>query len=255
MCEKSVYSVKFEFLIINKMLKNSAIFQNNNDWNNFVKSELSKEYFKKLIDFLSREYNEKTIFPSLESVFSALENTSFSSVKVVVIGQDPYHSFEVFNDEIIPHAHGLSFSVPKKAKKIPPSLKNIFKEINNDLGFPIPENGNLTSWAQQGVLLINATLTVEKHLAGSHQKKGWEDFTGHLIKYISKNNNGVVFLLWGKFAQNKAELIDSTKHFILKAPHPSPFSARKGFFGCKHFSKTNQILKNQGLKEIDWQIK
>jgi len=195
------------------------------------------------------------VFPLGKDIFNAFNLTPFSKVKVVIIGQDPYHSFEIINNIPIPHAHGLCFSIPTAAKKIPPSLKNIFKELNQDLGLSIPTHGNLSNWAKQGVLLLNATLTVRAHEAGSHQKKGWEIFTDVVIQKLSEQQEGLVFLLWGKFAQDKEILIDADKHSILKAAHPSPFSAYHGFFGCKHFSRTNEILKNRGLTEIDWQIK
>ena len=185
------------------------------------------------------------IFPKNELVFYAFNKTPLSKVKVVILGQDPYHG--------IGQAHGLSFSAPNGVKQ-PPSLKNIFKEIAADLNLPLPATGNLSPWAKQGVLLLNATLSVRVKQAGSHQKQGWEEFTDSVIQNISQKKEGVIFLLWGRFAQDKAELIDKNKHHILTAPHPSPFSVYRGFFGCKHFSKTNKLLAEQGLKEIDWKI-
>ena len=236
-------------------LANTIGFRINDGWDGFVKKEFNKAYYKLLLEFLTDEYQNKMIFPSKDNVFEALNSTSFNDVKVVILGQDPYHSYEEYEGEILPHAHGLSFSVPSTSKKTPPSLRNIFKEIELDLGLPKPPHGNLISWANQGVLLLNATLTVENNLAGSHQNRGWEMFSDNLIQYISNNKEGVVFLLWGKFAQNKETLIDSEKHFILKSSHPSPFSAYRGFLGNKHFSEVNKILKSLRKKEIDWEIK
>lgn len=229
-------------------------------WKNLLIEEFNSSYFKSLKEFLKveKEYEKKgetKIFPKNEDILNAFNYTPLKKVKVVIIGQDPYHSYEEINNIIIPHAHGLCFSIPKDAKKIPPSLKNIYKEINSDLGFNIPNHGNLTHWAKQGVLMLNATLTVRAHNAGSHQKKGWETFTNSAIKKLSESQTNLVFLLWGRFAQEKEALIDTSKHLILKAAHPSPFSAHNGFFGCKHFSKTNQYLKSIGKNEIDWQIK
>lgn len=229
-------------------------------WKKVLTDQFNSDYFYQLKEFLitekslEKEGNTK-IFPKGNNIFSAFNLTPFNKVAVVIIGQDPYHSFEMINNTELPHAHGLCFSVPREAKKIPPSLKNIYKEINNDLGLPIPNHGNLNYWAEQGVLLLNATLTVRAHQAGSHQKKGWEIFTDEVIKKLSQEKKGLVFLLWGRFAHNKSSIIDSNRHHILKAAHPSPFSVHNGFFGCKHFSKTNEILKANGLKEIDWQIK
>jgi uracil-DNA glycosylase len=224
-------------------------------WEQAMTADFKSNYFTQLKSFLIQEKQKNRVFPEGKNIFNAFNFTPFKSVKVVIIGQDPYHSFETINNEVVPHAHGLCFSVPKKANKIPPSLQNIFKELNQDIGLNIPANGNLSGWAKQGVLLLNATLTVRAHEAGSHQKKGWEIFTDSAIKKLSEQKKGLIFLLWGRFAQNKEALIDSNKHYILKAAHPSPFSAYNGFFGCKHFSKTNEILKNNGSKEIDWQIK
>ena len=214
-------------------------------WKILLSDEFNKNYFTELKQFLLEEKKQHTIYPIGSDIFNAFNFTPFEKIKVVILGQDPYHG----NGQ----AHGLSFSVPDGVKK-PPSLKNIFKELAEDLQIPIAKTGNLTSWAKQGVLLLNATLTVRSKKAGSHQKKGWEKFTDAIIQKISTEKEGVIFLLWGRFAQDKVKLIDKNKHQILTAPHPSPFSAYSGFFGCKHFSKTNAILKEQGLKEINWTI-
>lgn len=224
-------------------------------WKVALQKDFDSNYFVDLKSFLIQEKQNKLVFPAGKNIFNAFNLTPFDKVKVVIIGQDPYHSFEMINNEQIPHAHGLCFSIPTAAKKIPPSLKNIYKELNSDLGIAIPTHGNLSNWAKQGVLLLNATLTVRAHEAGSHQKKGWETFTDGVIKKLSEQKEGLIFILWGKYAQDKEVLINAGKHYILKAAHPSPFSAYHGFFGCKHFSKTNELLKNKGLTEIDWQIK
>jgi len=214
-------------------------------WKMVLLEEFNKDYFIKLKQFLLDEKKYHSIYPKGKDIFNAFNYTSFDRVKVVILGQDPYHGMG--------QAHGLSFSVPDGVKQ-PPSLKNIFKEIASDLNLPLPETGNLSPWTKQGVLLLNATLSVRVKQAGSHQKKGWEEFTDSVIQNISQKKEGVIFLLWGRFAQDKAELIDKNKHHILTAPHPSPFSVYRGFFGCKHFSKTNKLLAEQGLKEIDWKI-
>ena len=214
-------------------------------WKVVLLEEFNKDYFIKLKQFLLDEKKHHSICPKGKDIFNAFHYTPFDKVKVVILGQDPYHG--------IGQAHGLSFSVPNGVKQ-PPSLKNIFKEIAADLNLPLPVTGNLSPWAKQGVLLLNATLSVRVKQAGSHQKKGWEEFTNSVIQNISQKKEGVIFLLWGSFAQDKAELIDKNKHHILTAPHPSPFSAYRGFFGCNHFSKTNKLLVDQGLKEIDWKI-
>ena len=214
-------------------------------WKIILKKEFQKEYFAELKTFLTIEKKMYSIYPKEQDTFSAFNLCSFNSTKVVIIGQDPYHGPG--------QAHGLAFSVPKGIKP-PPSLKNIFKELHADLNFEIPHHGNLTTWAQQGVLLLYATLTVRAEKAASHQKKGWEKFTNRVIKEISSKKEGVVFLLWGKAAQEKNDLIDRTKHHVLTAPHPSPFSAHSGFFGCKHFSKTNEILIKNNQLPIDWKL-
>ena len=216
-------------------------------WKAVLKNEFSKSYFLSIITFLKRERAAgKKIFPQGQLIFNAFNQTPFDKVRVVILGQDPYHNPG--------QAHGLSFSVPVGVKP-PRSLANIYKEIQSDTGIAMPlEYGNLTYWAEQGVLLLNAILTVRANEPASHAKIGWMDFTDAVIKKISDNKKGVVFLLWGNFAQQKQSLIDETKHFLLKAPHPSPFSADKGFFGCKHFSKTNALLIQQGFAPIDWKL-
>jgi len=216
-------------------------------WKKYLKSEFDKPYFHQIVTFIKSEMAVgKTIYPKGSLIFNAFNITPFEKVAVVIIGQDPYHGKN--------QAHGLSFSVPK-GMKAPPSLVNIFKELKNDVGLTIDNNnGDLTSWAKQGVLLLNAALTVRAGEPFSHAKYGWADFTDAVIKKISDEKEGVVFILWGKFAQQKQSMIDEGKHFILTSPHPSPFSADKGFFGCKHFSKTNQFLIKSGKDPIDWKI-
>jgi uracil-DNA glycosylase len=214
-------------------------------WMDALRDEFNSSYFSQLKDFLVREKSTgKTIYPPGKQIFSAFDYTPFDKVKVVIIGQDPYHGMG--------QAHGLCFSVPDGIKP-PPSLINIFKEIKDDLGIPVPKKGCLEKWAKQGVLLLNAMLTVQANIAGSHQNKGWEQFTDAVIKTISDKKTGVVFLLWGKYAQGKEKLIDTSKHYVLKAAHPSPL-AGGAFFGCRHFSKTNELLQKQGLEPIDWKI-
>ncbi len=212
-------------------------------WKNILQTEFEKSYFKELTCFVASEYKNHQCFPKEKDIFAAFDFCPLDALKVVIIGQDPYH------DEN--QANGLCFSVKDDIKQ-PPSLKNIFKEISTDLGKEIPESGNLEKWAKQGVLLLNATLTVRAHKAGSHQKKGWESFTDEIIKLISNEKENVVFLLWGKFAESKSVLIDKEKHTIFTAPHPSPLGAWRGWFGSKHFSKTNAFLKEIGESEIDW---
>ncbi len=212
-------------------------------WKNRLQAEFEQAYFIKLIDFVKQEYQSHTVYPPGKEIFSAFDHSPFEATRVVIIGQDPYHGPG--------QANGLCFSV-KEGMRIPPSLVNIFKEIKNDLGKPIPTSGDLRGWAEQGVLLLNATLTVRASEAGSHQNKGWETFTDAVIKCISDEKSHVVFLLWGAYAQKKGEIIDRNKHLVLMSAHPSPFSADRGFFGNKHFSQTNAYLKSKGLKEIDW---
>ena len=216
-------------------------------WKEVLYNEFTRPYFLEVITHLKMEKAAgKIIYPPGPLIFNAFNQTPFSRVKVVILGQDPYHNPE--------QAHGLSFSVPNGIKP-PPSLMNIYKEIQRDTGIPMPaEYGNLTKWAEQGVLLLNAILTVRANEPASHSKIGWMNFTDAVMKKISDEKKGVVFLLWGKFAQEKQLLIDETRHFVLKAAHPSPFSADKGFFGCKHFSKTNEILVDQDLEPIDWKL-
>ena len=217
----------------------------NNDWIEFLQDELESDSFKLILRKIDLERKIFVIFPKNELVFYAFNKTPLSKVKVVILGQDPYHGKN--------QAHGLSFSVPNGIKN-PPSLRNIFKELNSDLKIPISENGDLTSWARQGILLLNATLTVREKEAGSHQKMGWENFTNAVISKLSTEKEGVVFLLWGAFAQKKAYLIDSEKHYIIETSHPSPFSAYRGFLGCKCFSKTNVILTKNNQKPINWNL-
>ncbi|HEY8689120.1 MAG TPA: uracil-DNA glycosylase [Chitinophagaceae bacterium] len=215
-------------------------------WKKVLKDEFTKDYFLQIVTFIKTEKAAgKIIYPPGSLLFNAFDKTPFDKVKVVLLGQDPYHNPG--------QAQGLSFSVPKGITK-PPSLINIFKELQSDLGIAPSPDGDLEKWASQGVLLLNASLTVRKNEPGNHSKIGWLEFTDAVIKKISEEKKGVVFLLWGKFAQEKQPLIDETKHHVLKAAHPSPFSADKGFFGCKHFSKTNEFLMQEGLQPIDWKL-
>ncbi len=217
-------------------------------WKTYLDPEFEKDHMLQLKTFLASEkQNGYTMLPKSEEVFNAFNHTPFDAVKIVILGQDPYHG--------VGQAHGLSFSV-RKGIAIPPSLQNIYKELQTDIpGFQYPTHGELTQWADQGVLLLNATLTVRLSQAGSHQNKGWEQFTDQAIASLSEHREGLIFMLWGKFAQNKIPLINTNKHHVLKAAHPSPFSAYNGFFGCQHFSKANEILVHQGKSPIDWQIK
>jgi uracil-DNA glycosylase len=218
--------------------------QMESSWKNVLKEEFEKPYFKNIVQFLKTEKEQhKIIYPKGNLIFNAFDQTPFDQVKVVIIGQDPYHGPD--------QAMGLCFSVAKGIPT-PPSLVNMYKELNTDIGMNIPKTGDLTSWAQQGVFMLNATLTVRAGEANSHAQIGWGNFTDAVIKKISDEKSDVVFLLWGKFAQSKAAMIDASKHHILKAAHPSPLSAYNGFFGCKHFSKTNQLLALQGKEAIDW---
>lgn len=214
-------------------------------WKEILNDDFNAQYFLVLREFLIAEKSKYTIYPPGSLIFNAFHLTPFDKVRVVILGQDPYHGKG--------QAHGLCFSVPARITP-PPSLINIFREIHSDLGIPVPAGGNLEKWARQGVLLLNATLTVRANQAGSHQKRGWETFTDSVIHKLSEKRVGLVFLLWGRYAQDKEKLIDSKKHYILKAAHPSPFSAYNGFFGCRHFSKTNEILRRHGLDEIDWSL-
>jgi uracil-DNA glycosylase len=216
-----------------------------NSWDNLLSAEYNSEDFKELMNFVKEEYKHKTIYPKQNEVFNAFRYTDFSNLKVVILGQDPYHGPN--------QAEGLSFSVSDAVIK-PPSLKNIFKELESDLGIPFPTKNSLKPWAKQGVLLLNAVLTVEEHKPTSHKDKGWEKFTDDVIKIINKKEEPVVFILWGAYARNKKELITNPKHLIIESAHPSPFSARNGFFGSKPFSRTNDFLRKNGIKEIDWKI-
>ncbi|WP_462314993.1 uracil-DNA glycosylase [Methanobrevibacter sp.] len=216
-----------------------------NDWDEALKAEFKKEYFIKIMDFVDKEYSTKTIYPPHEEIFNAFKFTPLSNVKVVILGQDPYHEAG--------QAHGLAFSTPD-GRPIPRSLKNIFKEINAEYGYPIPESGCLEKWAKQGVFLLNTVLTVEDGNANSHSKCGWQTFTDNVIEILNKQNQPIVFLLWGKQAEKKKELITNPNHLVLITSHPSPFSARRGFLGCNHFKLANEFLKENNKEEIDWNL-
>jgi len=216
-----------------------------NTWKQELSEEFSSRYFFELKSFLIEEKNKFIIYPPGSEIFAAFNYTPFDKVKVIILGQDPYHGTG--------QANGLCFSVKTGIQK-PPSLHNIFKELQSDLGFPIPVSGNLEKWAKQGVLLLNATLTVRSGYAGSHQNKGWENFTDAAIKALSQKKQHLVFILWGNFAQAKQSLIDPSRHFVIKSPHPSPFSAERGFFGSRPFSKCNIYLREKGVEEIDWRL-
>ena len=217
-----------------------------NYWDTVLDSEYHKEYFANIVKFVNKVYKEKTIFPPKARILSALDITDYNDVKVVILGQDPYHG--------IGEDNGLAFSV-NDGVKIPPSLKNIYKELHDDLGVEIPNTGNLESWAKEGVLLLNSVLTVEKDKPASHKNIGWETFTDSIIKKLNERDKPIVFILWGNFAKSKKELITNPKHLVLTSSHPSPFSVNYGFFGSKPFSKTNEFLRRNGIKEIDWTIK
>jgi len=217
-----------------------------NDWDAILASEFDKEYFKNLQEFIINEYKIKTVYPKISEIFNTFIHTSYEDIKVVILGQDPYHGEN--------EAEGLSFSVKTGIPK-PPSLTNILTELNSDLGYPIPKNGSLVPWANQGVLLLNASLTVVKDTPKSHSGKGWELFTDAVIELINKKTTPVVFVLWGSDARNKKSLITNKIHYIIESPHPSPLSAYRGFFGSKPFSKTNQFLEKNNIKPVDWQIK
>ena len=216
-----------------------------NDWDNKLELIWNSEGFKKFYKIIENEYNTKTIFPPKDYIFNALKLTPYSNTKVVIVGQDPYHG--------VGEAHGLSFSV-QDGIKIPPSLQNIYKELNADLDIPIYNKGDLTKWGKEGVLMLNAVLTVEKDKPASHRNMGWELLTDYIIKVLNQKEEPVVFILWGNFAKEKTKFITNPNHYIITSPHPSPFSARNGFFGSKPFSKTNNFLKSQNLKEIDWDL-
>lgn len=216
-----------------------------NDWAPLLSEEFTKPYYLRLREFLKQEYTTKIIYPHMNDIFNALHYTPFSQVKVVILGQDPYHGPG--------QAHGLSFSVQPHVPK-PPSLMNIFKELQNDLGYEPPNHGCLVDWAKQGVLLLNTVLTVRKGQAFSHREKGWENFTDKVIELLNTKESPIVYILWGRAAQQKIQLIDTTKHYIVKGPHPSPLSAYRGFFGSRPFSKTNAILRKVGKPEVNWEI-
>ena len=216
-----------------------------NDWLPAVNAEFRKPYYRDLYAFVKQEYATKVVYPPAEDLFNALHLTPLSKVKVVILGQDPYHN--------VGQAHGLSFSVPPR-QEIPPSLVNIYMELHDDIGCRMPDNGYLDKWAEQGVLLLNTVLTVRAHQAGSHQGKGWEQFTGAILQAVNEQDRPIVYMLWGSPAQKKADLLNNPEHLILKAPHPSPLSAYRGFFGCGHFKRVNEYLEANGVEPIDWQI-
>lgn len=216
-----------------------------NDWDEILKDEFQKEYYQKLRKFLVQEYKEKVVYPKPEDIFSALKLTSFKDCKILLLGQDPYHGPG--------QAHGLAFSV-NPGIQTPPSLRNMYKELQQELGLYIPNNGYLIKWAQQGILLLNTSLTVRQGEANSHSKIGWEIFTDRIIQLLNEKEEPIIFILWGNNAKSKKRLITNKNHYILEGVHPSPLSASRGFFGCNHFIKTNEILKKLGQKEIDWQI-
>lgn len=217
-----------------------------NDWLKAVKSEFVKQYYKELYEFVKTEYDKTVVYPPADAIFNAFHLTPLSEVKVLLLGQDPYHNEN--------QAHGMSFSVLPSQPDIPPSLQNIYKELQEDLGCDIPNHGYLEKWAKQGVLLLNTVLTVRAHQANSHQGKGWEKFTDAIIKAVNEQDRPIVYFLWGKPAQNKIPMLTNPKHLILKAPHPSPLSAYRGFFGCRHFSQANEYLEKNNIAPIDWQI-
>ncbi|UGB30849.1 uracil-DNA glycosylase [Metabacillus sp. B2-18] len=219
--------------------------QMDKSWDSVLGEQFQFDYFKELLEFLREEYEQQTIFPERESIFRALNETPYDKVKAVILGQDPYHGEG--------QAQGLSFSV-QPGVKLPPSLRNIYMELQDDINCSLPENGSLVKWAKEGVLLLNTVLTVRKGEPASHAKKGWEMFTDEIIKKLDQRNQPIVFILWGKHAQQKKQLINSSKHFVIESAHPSPFSARKGFFGSKPFSKTNDYLRSQHIEEIDWSL-
>lgn len=216
-----------------------------NNWDKFLSEEYKMDYFQTLMNFVKEEYKNKTIYPKQNEVFNAFRYTDFDNVKAVILGQDPYHGPN--------QAEGLSFSVSNEVLK-PPSLKNIFKELESDLGIPFPEHNSLKPWAKQGVLLLNAVLTVEEHKPTSHKDKGWEIFTDDVIQILNKRKEPVVFILWGAYAREKKKYITNAIHYVIESAHPSPFSARNGFFGSKPFSRTNEFLKKNNITEIDWRI-
>lgn len=217
-----------------------------NDWLPSIEGEFRKPYYKELYQFVKEEYSKHVVYPPSDDIFNALHLTPLKEVKVLILGQDPY-----INEH---EAHGLCFSVLPEQKKLPPSLQNIYKELHEDLGCEIPNNGYLKKWAQQGVLLLNTVLTVRAHESNSHKGKGWENFTDAIIRAVNEQDRPIVYMLWGSHAQQKIPMLNNPKHLILKAPHPSPLSAHRGFFGCKHFSQANEFLEKNGIEPIDWQI-
>ena len=217
-----------------------------NDWLTAISGEFKKDYYRKLYEFVKDEYSKTVIYPPADDIFNAFHFTPLSKVKVLILGQDPYHNEN--------QAHGLSFSVPESQRDIPPSLQNIYKELQSDCGCYIPDNGYLKKWADQGVLLLNTVLTVRAHQANSHQGRGWEQFTDAVIQAVNAQDRPIVYMLWGSPAQKKIPMLTNPKHLILKAPHPSPLSAYRGFFGCHDFSQANKILADNGIEPIDWQI-
>ena len=217
-----------------------------NDWLTAISGEFKKDYYRKLYEFVKDEYSKTVIYPPADDIFNAFHFTPLSKVKVLILGQDPYHNEN--------QAHGLSFSVPESQRDIPPSLQNIYKELQSDCGCYIPDNGYLKKWADQGVLLLNTVLTVRAHQANSHQGRGWEQFTDAVIQAVNAQDRPIVYMLWGSPAQKKISMLNNQKHLILKAPHPSPLSAYRGFFGCHHFSLANKFLSDNGIEPIDWQI-
>ncbi len=251
MCKKIIFANYQHNIVENEILTNllynmgNKIINIEESWKQILAEEFESEYFAKLKSFLVEEKKKYQIFPAGNRIFSAFDFTPFEKVKVVILGQDPYHGAG--------QAHGLCFSVPDGIKQ-PPSLINIFKEIETDMNYKMSNSGNLEKWAKQGVLLLNATLTVRANQAGSHQNKGWETFTDAVIRNISDKRENIVFILWGSYAQAKTKIIDSNKHLILKSVHPSPLSVYRGFFGSKHFSKTNDFLTSKGEMPIDWKI-
>ena len=216
------------------------------DWLPAVRAEFAKPYYRELYQFVRNEYESGTVYPPADQIFNALHLTPLGKVKVVILGQDPYHN--------VHQAHGLCFSVPEDQREIPPSLINIYRELHDDVGCRMPQTGCLTKWAEQGVLLLNTVLTVRAHQANSHRNHGWEQFTDAIIRAVETQDRPIVYMLWGTPAQSKAPMVTNPKHLVLKAPHPSPLSAYRGFFGCRHFSQCNEFLETHGEKPVDWQI-
>ena len=216
------------------------------DWLPAVRAEFAKPYYRELYQFVRKEYESGTVYPPADQIFNALHLTPLGKVKVVILGQDPYHN--------VHQAHGLCFSVPEDQREIPPSLINIYRELHDDVGCRIPQTGCLTKWAEQGVLLLNTVLTVRAHQANSHRNHGWEQFTDAIIRAVETQDRPIVYMLWGTPAQSKAPMVTNPRHLVLKAPHPSPLSAYRGFFGCRHFSQCNEFLKTHGETPVDWQL-